>query len=57
MNYKNLYFELFGKIADIEETLESGDLKKAKSIVVQIEKDAEERYIDEEEKEIVIFSE
>ncbi|MBQ7255122.1 MAG: hypothetical protein IJS31_02600 [Oscillospiraceae bacterium] len=45
MDYKDLYFFLFGKLADAAETPENGNEEKALSILINAQREAEEAYL------------
>ena len=47
-DYKELYFNLFAKIADASDALELGDSEKAFSILIEAQQRAEELYLREE---------
>lgn len=49
VDYKALYFHLFGVMADAVEALEAGNSGKAKALLVAAMQEAEETYIENEE--------
>ena len=47
-DFKELYFYLFGKVADALEELEKENIGRAKELLLTAMQEAEERYIEEE---------
>ena len=47
-DFKELYFYLFGKLADALEELEKENRGRAKELLITAMQEAEERYIEEE---------
>ena len=47
-DFKELYFYLFGKVADTLEELEKENIGRAKELLITAMQEAEERYIEEE---------
>lgn len=45
MDYKELYFALFGVLADAVEAIETGEFTEAKKMLIEAMQQAEERYI------------
>ena len=45
--YKELYFKLFGVIADAIDDLEKGDVEGARNRLIRVEQEAEEQYLEE----------
>ena len=50
-DFKELYFYLFGKVADALEELEKENIGRAKEILITAMQEAEERYIKDEDAE------
>ena len=50
-DFKELYFYLFGKVADTLEELEKENIGRAKEMLVTAMQEAEERYIKDEDAE------
>ena len=48
-DYKELYFHLFGVLADAVDALEDGDSEKAKELLIQAQQQAEDDYLEEDE--------
>ena len=48
--YRELYFKLFGVLADAVELLEAGNVWDAKRLLIRAQQEAEQRYIETEEK-------
>ena len=48
-DFKELYFYLFGKVADTLEELEKENIGRAKELLITAMQEAEERYIKNEE--------
>ena len=48
LNFKKLYFHLFGAMADAVEAIEEKEYEKAKEILIAAQQEAEEKYIDAE---------
>ena len=51
VDYKTLYFHLFGVMADVVEVLETGNVWRAKEQLLTAMQEAEERYIKDEDAE------
>ena len=49
VDYKALYFHLFGVMADVVEVLETGNVWSAKEMLVTAMQEAEEVYIENKE--------
>ena len=47
-DYKELYFHLFGVLADAVDALEDGDSEKATRILILAQQQAEDEYLDED---------
>ena len=50
-DFKELYFYLFGKVADALEELEKENIGRAKELLITAMQEAEERYIKDEDAE------
>ena len=48
VDYKELYFHLFGVMADAVEELEKGNVETAKELLIAAMQEAEETYIESE---------
>ena len=48
--FKRMYLRLFNRITDAIEALEHGDVAQAKAILIRAQQDAEQQYIESEEK-------
>ena len=48
--YRELYFKLFGVLADAVELLEAGNVWDAKRLLIRAQQEAEKRYVEAEEK-------
>ena len=51
VDYKAMYFHLFGVMADVVEELETGNVWSAKELLITAMQEAEERYIKDEDAE------
>ena len=51
MNYKPLYYHLFNVLTDALNCLDSGDISKAKEILIAAQQETEEMYISAEPEE------
>ena len=48
VDYRKLYFHLFGVLADAVEAIEAGNSEKAREILIAAQQAAEEEYINAE---------
>ncbi len=48
-DYERLYFRLMGVIADAVEALEQWNIGQAKEMLIAVQQEAEDRYLDSEE--------
>lgn len=46
--YKKLYFGLFNRLTDVLELLEQQKYDEARELIIKIQQEAEERYLDGE---------
>ena len=51
VDYKAMYFHLFGVMADAVEALETGNVWRVKELLLTAMQEAEERYIKDEDAE------
>ena len=49
IDYKKLYFTLFNKITDTVEAIDSGRFLEARNILIEVQRQAEEEYLQMED--------